>query len=263
MSSWSSGQDGLVANVAKYLDGQPVIGVDPEPGRNAGVLVRHAPQAFRGRPRGRRRPARPVEDADDGRGGARRRAGARRAERGLRRPPDATSRARYRLRRKAGGAAVVVRPHRLDRHGRDGWCRSISRQSHSALALPSRRAARSCGSCAKHGPHRNRHLARRRRARAGSALRLVAETDGLVVFGDGIESDRLTLGWGQEIRVRLAERSLRLVLRPIREAPSQGTSLTADRAGVRRVGRPRLPRDASARRARAAGGECGCAPSRR
>ena len=32
------GQDGLVANVAKYLDGQPVIGVDPEPGRNAGVL---------------------------------------------------------------------------------------------------------------------------------------------------------------------------------------------------------------------------------
>jgi hypothetical protein len=35
------GQDGLVANVAKYLDGQPVIGIDPEPGRNAGVLVPH------------------------------------------------------------------------------------------------------------------------------------------------------------------------------------------------------------------------------
>lgn len=34
------GQDGLVANVAKYLDGQPAIGVDPEPGRNVGVLVR-------------------------------------------------------------------------------------------------------------------------------------------------------------------------------------------------------------------------------
>jgi hypothetical protein len=37
------GQDGLVANVAKYLDGQPVIGIDPEPGRNAGALVTHAP----------------------------------------------------------------------------------------------------------------------------------------------------------------------------------------------------------------------------
>lgn len=34
------GQDGLVANVAKYLDGQTVIGVDPAPGSNAGVLVR-------------------------------------------------------------------------------------------------------------------------------------------------------------------------------------------------------------------------------
>ena len=36
------GQDGLVANVAKYLAGQPVIGVDTDPGRNPGVLVRHA-----------------------------------------------------------------------------------------------------------------------------------------------------------------------------------------------------------------------------
>ena len=42
------GQDGLVANVAKYLDGQPVIGVDPEPGRNPGVLVRHTAGAVAG-----------------------------------------------------------------------------------------------------------------------------------------------------------------------------------------------------------------------
>ncbi|RRR73268.1 NAD(+)/NADH kinase, partial [Streptomyces sp. RP5T] len=35
------GQDGLVANVAKYLTGQPVLGIDTEPGRNPGVLVRH------------------------------------------------------------------------------------------------------------------------------------------------------------------------------------------------------------------------------
>jgi hypothetical protein len=42
------GQDGLVANVAKYVDGQPVIGVDPEPGRNAGVLVRHSPAELAG-----------------------------------------------------------------------------------------------------------------------------------------------------------------------------------------------------------------------
>lgn len=42
------GQDGLVANAAKYLSGQPVIGIDPEPGRNAGVLVRHRASAAAG-----------------------------------------------------------------------------------------------------------------------------------------------------------------------------------------------------------------------
>ncbi len=33
------GQDGLVANVAKYLDGQLVVGVNPSGSANAGVLV--------------------------------------------------------------------------------------------------------------------------------------------------------------------------------------------------------------------------------
>ena len=35
------GQDGLVANVAKYLTGQRVVGVNPDPARIDGVLVRH------------------------------------------------------------------------------------------------------------------------------------------------------------------------------------------------------------------------------
>src|SRR5207342_777421 len=39
------GQDGLVANTAKYLNSQPIIGVDPEPEANPGVLVRHTPKA--------------------------------------------------------------------------------------------------------------------------------------------------------------------------------------------------------------------------
>jgi len=39
------GQDGLVPNVAKYLDGQPVLGVNPDPGRYEGVLVRHPREA--------------------------------------------------------------------------------------------------------------------------------------------------------------------------------------------------------------------------
>jgi len=43
------GQDGLVANTAKYLNGQPVIGLNPEPTINPGVLVRHPVVACGGR----------------------------------------------------------------------------------------------------------------------------------------------------------------------------------------------------------------------
>lgn len=38
------GQDGLVANVAKYLDGQVLIGVNPDPSRYDGVLCRVRPE---------------------------------------------------------------------------------------------------------------------------------------------------------------------------------------------------------------------------
>lgn len=39
------GQDGLVANVAKYLDTQPIIGINPDPDRYDGVLCRLPPEA--------------------------------------------------------------------------------------------------------------------------------------------------------------------------------------------------------------------------
>lgn len=48
--------------------------------------------------------------------------------------------------------------------------------------------------------------------RARLAARIVAETDGLVAFGDGIEADRLTLAWGQEARLRVAPERLRLTV---------------------------------------------------
>ena len=40
------GQDGLVANTMKYLAGQPLLGVNPEPGRWDGVLLPFAPEAL-------------------------------------------------------------------------------------------------------------------------------------------------------------------------------------------------------------------------
>lgn len=39
------GQDGLVANTMKYLDGQPLIGVNPEQARYDGILLPYEPQA--------------------------------------------------------------------------------------------------------------------------------------------------------------------------------------------------------------------------
>lgn len=42
------GQDGLVANTMKYLDGQPLLGVNPEPTRWDGVLLPFEPAALAG-----------------------------------------------------------------------------------------------------------------------------------------------------------------------------------------------------------------------
>lgn len=38
------GQDGLVANTAKYVNGQPIIGVNPDEKRYDGILLKHTPE---------------------------------------------------------------------------------------------------------------------------------------------------------------------------------------------------------------------------
>jgi hypothetical protein len=46
----------------------------------------------------------------------------------------------------------------------------------------------------------------------GQQLELVAESDLLVTFGDGIEHDRLSISWGQRLRVGVGDHRLNLVL---------------------------------------------------
>jgi NAD kinase len=81
------GQDGLVANVAKYLSGQAVVGVNPLPDRFDGLLVRHPVSAVRSiftEIEEGREPVRP--NAHDGAGRARGWPANHGAERDLHRP---------------------------------------------------------------------------------------------------------------------------------------------------------------------------------
>jgi NAD kinase len=56
------GQDGLVANTSKYLDGQAVVGINPDPATNAGVLVPHDPRFAREIVRLAAEPTAPIQE---------------------------------------------------------------------------------------------------------------------------------------------------------------------------------------------------------
>jgi NAD kinase len=207
------GQDGLVANVAKYLDGQPVIGVDPEPGRNAGVLVRHEPAAVRGLLRssldGTVTQARTMVQAslDDGQ----ELLGLNEVYVGH----VTHQSSRYVLglpsgeRERQSSSGIVVSTGT----GATGWCSSIARERAFAGALPSADAAAVCWFVreAWQSPATGVSLT------AGyleddARLEIASEGERLVVFADGVEGDRLELSWGQRVTVGVAARQLRLVV---------------------------------------------------
>ena len=210
------GQDGLVANAAKYLNRQPVIGIDPEPGANPGVLVRHTPGAA----------AKLLQEA--GRAGP--------VER-LRCQELATVTARLDDGQELSGLNEIFVGHvshqsaryqlttpdgRAERHsssglivstgtGATGWCASIALER-GGRALPAPTDPRLAWFVreAWPSPITGTTLTEGVLA-AGETLRVTVASDQLVVFGDGMEGDRLTASWGQEITVQLGERPLRLV----------------------------------------------------
>lgn len=208
------GQDGLVANVAKYLDGQLVVGVNPDRARFDGVLVRHDPAAV----------ADVLHRAAEGAAKVERRTlvearlddGQRlRALNEIFVGHRTHQSARYSLR----GAGAVERQSSsglivATGTGATGWARSIARERHTDLALPSPTEpalaffVREAFPSVATGTTMTEGV-----VRGDGALEVVSEIDeGGVVFGDGLEDDRLRLGWGVRVEIGVAKERLHLVV---------------------------------------------------
>ncbi|MFD8151655.1 hypothetical protein ACFV28_13015 [Streptomyces sp. NPDC059720] len=214
------GQDGLVANVAKYLTGQPVVGVDADPGRNPGVLVRHRPADAR-----RLLPASlstsigtteltMVEAvADD----TQRLLALNEIYVGA----AGHQTARYRLGLDDGrGAAEAQASSGVlvgTGTGATGWVRSVWQERGGGGAV---------GDVRLPAPTEGRLVWFVREAwpspttgtslvagelEGGNRLTLDVESERLVAFGDGMESDAVELTWGQRVRLGVCAQRLHLV----------------------------------------------------
>lgn len=210
------GPDGLVANAAKYLNGQPVIGIDPEPGANPGVLVRHTPNgaakllreaALAGPERlNSQELATVTAHLDDGQelsalnevfvGHA-----SHQSARYQLTTPDG------RTERQSSSGLIISTGT-----GATGWCASIALER-GGRALPAPADPRLAWFVREAWPSPITGASLTEGVlEAVETLRITVASDQLVVFGDGMESDRLTASWGQEVTVRLGERPLRLVV---------------------------------------------------
>jgi NAD kinase len=196
------GQDGLVANVAKYLTGQLVIGLNPDAARNDGVLVPHPPAR-----------ARELLLA----------AAARRVEVERRSMDDGQhltalnevfvghrthQSARYVLgwhgqseRQSSSGAIVTTGT------GATGWAKSIANQRSDPPPLPSPVEPRLAFFVREAFPSVSTGVSLTQGVlEAGDQLSFVSEmNEGGVVFGDGIEQDALSFAWGMKLDVRVSD----------------------------------------------------------
>lgn len=207
------GQDGLVANVAKYLDGQPVIGVNPDAGRYDGVLVPHAPKHVA-------RLLRSAVERDcelESRTMVQARLGDGQTLLALNElfvGARTHQSARYRLsfngfHERHSSSGVIVSTGT----GATGWARSIHRQRTSGFELPApcdRRLAffvREAFPSVATGTDVTEGA-----MGVNDQLRVTSEmNEGGVIFGDGIEADNLAFDWGVRAEVTIADRKLKLV----------------------------------------------------
>ncbi|HSC88137.1 MAG TPA: hypothetical protein VLC09_12730 [Polyangiaceae bacterium] len=206
------GQDGLVANVAKYLSGQPVIGVNPTPRLFDGVLVRHTPE----------RACRLLTAAAHGDVAVQERTMVRVtlddgqelcALNELFLGQRTHQSARYEIRRgdetalhSSSGVIVTTGT------GATGWARSIQLERRKPVELP-KPTQRSLAFFVREAfpsVATSTELTQGTFA-ADEALLVTSRMEQGVIFGDGMEADHLRFEWGVRAEVRVAERALRLV----------------------------------------------------
>jgi hypothetical protein len=207
------GQDGMVANAAKYLSGQPVLGFDTDPGRNPGVLVRHRPADA-----AKLLPSAATACMDE--------------LTMVEAVADDTQRvvalneiylgaaghqtARYRLGldddrgvvEAQASSGVIVGTGT----GATGWIRSVWQERGTRLRLPSPTEERLLWFVreAWPSPATGTSLVAGELA-AATRLSLTVESERLVAFGDGMETDAVELTWGQTVLVGVCPERLRLV----------------------------------------------------
>jgi hypothetical protein len=205
------GQDGLVANIAKYLETQPVIGVNP--GGYEGVLVRHPASALAalfprvaGHEASVEARTRVEAVADDGQ----RLRALNEIYCGHRTHQSSRYAVAFGQRTEHQSSSGVICATGT---GSTGWAKSIARSSHSRLPMPSptdtalvffvREAwpSRTTGADLVEGLVTD-----------DSALTLTSEmnVDG-VLFGDGIEQDAVAWPFARSIRLGRAPTPLSLV----------------------------------------------------
>ena len=96
--------------------------------------------------------------------------------------------------------------------GATGWCRSAWLERKSPLALPRPEEDRLAWFVREAWPSPATGTSCTEGTLSTSQeLEVTAESDRLVLFGDGIEADTVPLTWGQSARLRLAGHCLRLL----------------------------------------------------
>jgi hypothetical protein len=214
------GQDGLVANTAKYLANQPVIGINPDPGRPT-VLATHAPERCKSL----------LALVSDGRAYTQQRTMVAAttsdgqvltALNEIYLGHTSHQSARYELKIPDGRAEPQSSSGILvgTGTGATGWLRSLAHQRQSPPPLPTPEAPDLAWFVREAWPSPTTGADLTAGTIApGQTLQVVIQSDGMTIFGDGIESDHLSPAWGQTITLNTAPQKLALVIDPPRAQP--------------------------------------------